>query len=160
MSRYLVFTLLLLCNITTQAEPKVVFDSGRTISSDKYLSELQSEPAPKQKPNIAKLATPNTPEMSVGRVTKRTVSLPYLPSPLFLVGADNISIQWLNKHRQALIKAGAVGLIVNSASASDLQAVIRAADGLQVSPASGSDLANQFNLKHYPLLITRTQIAQ
>ena len=98
--------------------------------------------------------------MTVGKVTKSNVSLPYLSSPLFLVGADNISIQWLNKHRQALIKAGAVGLIVNSASASDLQAVIRAADGLKVSPASGSDLAKQFNLKHYPVLITRTQIAQ
>ena len=96
MSRYLVFTLLLLCNIATQAGPKVVFDSGRTISSDKYLSELQSKPAPKQKPNISKLATPHTPEMTVGDV------------------------------------------IENNKAA----------------------LAKQFNLKHYPVLITRTQIAQ
>ena len=160
MSRLPALSLLLLCSTAIYAQPKVLFDSGRTISSDKYISSLQSEPAPKQKPNIAKLATPSTSELTVGRVTKRTVSLPYLPSPLFLIGADNVSIQWLSKHRQALIKAGAVGLIVNSASASDLQAVIRAAEGLQVSPASGSDLAKQFNLKHYPVLITRTQIAQ
>lgn len=160
MSRLPVFLCLLLCSAAIYAQPKVLFDSGRTISSDKYLSELQSKPVAKQKPNISKLATPSTPEMTVGRVEKRSVSLPYLPSPLFLVGADNISIQWLKKHRQALIKAGAVGLIVNSASSSDLQAVIRATDGLQVSPASGSDLAKQFNLKHYPVLITRTQIAQ
>ena len=101
MSRLPVFLCLLLCSAAIQAGPKVVFDSGRTISSDKYLSELQSKPVAKQKPNISKLATSSTPEMTVGRVEKRSVSLPYLPSPLFLVGADNISIQWLKKHRQS-----------------------------------------------------------
>lgn len=160
MNKRVVMFCLVVCCSNTYAQPKVLFDSGRTVNAENYLSELSPEKAPRQKPTISKLATPSTPEMTVGRVAKRNVSLPYLPSPLFLVGADNVSLQWLNKHRQALINAGAVGLIVNASSVADLQQIISAAEGLQVSPASGGDLAKQLKLQHYPVLITRTQIAQ
>lgn len=152
--------LLSLCLSTlVSADPIVLLDTGRTVDATKYLAEKEA-PTPKQKPSITGFVSPKTPEMTLGRVNKRSVSLPYLPSPLFLVGADSTSIQWLSKHRQALIKAGAVGLIVNAANAHEVQKVMQAAGGLQISPASGSDLAKQFQLNHYPVLITRTQIAQ
>ncbi|WP_330109793.1 integrating conjugative element protein [Methylophaga thalassica] len=160
MSRIISLSVLLILSTLVHAEPKVIFDSGRTINADRYLSAEQKPSFPKRKPSITSLITPITPEMSVGKVERRNVELPYLPSPLFLVGTDKISINWLSQHRQALIKAGAVGLIVNSKSASDIQQVIHTAKGLQISPASGSDLAKQLNLHHYPILITRTQIAQ
>ena len=152
--------LLLLSSTNVLSEPKVLFDSGRTINANKYLSSDQKALSTKPKPSITSLVTTTTPEMSVGKVVKRNVSLPYLPSPLFLIGTDAVSIQWVSNHRQALIKVGAVGLIVNSTSPSDLKHVINASEGLQVTPASGSELSKQLNLKHYPILITRTQIAQ
>ena len=152
--------LLLAMSTAVLAQPIIIHDAGRTVSADKYLNELRSEPTPKAKPSITKLATPSTPEMSLGRVSKRNVSLPYLPSPMFLIGADNTSLKWLSRHKPALIKAGAVGLIVNAKSPQELQKAMRVAKGLQVSPASGSDLAKQFKLQHYPVLITKTQIAQ
>ncbi len=160
MSRMISLSVLLMVSTLVHAEPKVIFDSGRTINADRYLSTEKKAQLPKRKPNITSLISPTTPEMTVGKVKRRNISLPYLPSPLFLVGADKISINWLSRHREALIKVGAVGLIVNSKSASDLQQVIHAASGLQISPASGSDLAKQLDLHHYPILITRTQIAQ
>lgn len=106
------------------------------------------------------MAKPQTPEMTLGRVQPRKVKLDYLPSPMFLIGADKTSLRWLSKHKESLKKAGAVGLIVNADTGRQLQQAIQASEGLQVSPASGSDLAKQLKLKHYPVLITKKQIAQ
>lgn len=138
----------------------VIYDSGKTISAKKYRFDSEPTPISKQRPSAGKLIAPRTPEMSVGKVHKRRVKLPYLPHPLFLVGTDKTSIAWLSHHAPRLKKAGAKGLVVNSGSPQELKTLIRAGGGIDISPASGSELAKRMKLKHYPVLITRTQIAQ
>ena len=138
----------------------VIYDSGKTVDAMKYRLDIGNPTPIKNKPSIAKLVSPKTPEMSLGRVKKRKVNLPYLPTPFFLLGTDSTSIAWVRKHSKALQKAGAKGLIVNSSSPQGLKLAMQAARGLDISPASGSELAKRFNLKHYPVLITRNQIAQ
>lgn len=145
---------------TSMADMDILHDSGRTKPSSAYLESLKSGPVERKRPSVAKMAMPHTPEMSLGRVQPRKVKLDYLPSPMFLIGADQTSLRWLSNHKASLKKAGAVGLIVNADSHQQLQKAIQVTQGLQVSPASGSDLAKQFKLRHYPVLITKKQIAQ
>lgn len=157
MKRHLVLALLLPLTVNAQG---VIYDSGKTVSAIKYRDDTGSPTPIKNKPSIAKLVSPKTPEMSLGRVKKRKISLPYLPTPFFLIGTDSTSIAWLRKHAKALKRAGAKGLIVNSSSPRELKLAMQAAGSLDISPASGSELSKRFNLKHYPVLITRNQIAQ
>lgn len=138
----------------------VIYDSGKTVSAMKYRKDTGNPHPIKNKPSIAKLVSPRTPEISLGRVKKRKVNLPFLAAPFFLIGTDNTSIAWVTKHAKALQRAGAKGLIINSRSPRELKLAMQAGQGLDIAPASGSELAKRFNLKHYPVLITRNQIAQ
>lgn len=157
---------LLLCVVLTIqatqafADPRVLYDAGSSVYAKKYIEMQDSPDIPPAKPNLSGFISPNTPEMSVGRVATREIDLPYLHNPLFLIGTDDISLWWLSRHREALIASGAIGLIVNASSPNELQRAISLATGLQVAPASASELSKQLGLTHYPVLITSTQIAQ
>ncbi len=74
--------------------------------------------------------------------------------PLFLVGVDPRSLQWLRRNRKRLQKIEATGLIVQARTSEDLDAVAGLANGLALIPASGSDIARLVGIKHYPVLIT------
>lgn len=139
---------------------EVIMDTGKTVSAEKYRHDLDASYPQPEKASIGKLIMPMTPELTVGRVQKRAINLPLLPNPIFLVGTDRTSLAWLTKHANALKKAGAKGFIVNSDSAENLQTILRTADGIEMSPVSGSELAARFKINHYPVLITKNQIAQ
>ncbi|WP_431521391.1 PFL_4695 family integrating conjugative element protein [Blastomonas fulva] len=55
---------------------------------------------------------------------------------------------------------GAVGLVVNVESMAALVELRHLAPGLTLAPASGDDLAQRLDLRHYPVLITSTGIEQ
>ncbi|HIE55470.1 MAG TPA: integrating conjugative element protein [Chromatiaceae bacterium] len=83
-----------------------------------------------------------------------------LPRPLFLVGADDASLAWLAKHRDRLMRIGAVGLIVQADGEADIEKVRAAAGKLQLAAGSGAMLARHFGLTHYPVLIGPEWIEQ
>lgn len=152
---------LLFVSCLVSAEPNVLFDSGRTISVAPYLESLGMDESAIQQPRIDNAFQPvRTPELSMGRVNKKSVNLPYLSSPIFLVGADRVSQSWLVKNKPALIKMGATGMIVNVDTEAELTVMARLSDGLQVVPAPASSVAATYKIKHYPVLITKTQITQ
>jgi len=151
--------LLLLIPITAPAAD-IIFDSGNTVSAKQYRHDIGVDDHNPERPSVGGLISPHTPEMTLGRVSSRSINLPYLPNPLFLIGTDSTSIAWLSKHAKALKRAGAKGFVVNSSSPQSLQKTVQAGQGLEITPASGSELAIRFNLRHYPVLITRKQIAQ
>lgn len=152
---------LLSVSCLVSAGPNVLFDTGRTISVSPYLEPLNMDENANQQPRINDVFQPvRTPELSVGRVIKKSVNLPYLSSPIFLIGADRTSQSWLVQNKQALIRMGAVGMLVNVGSETELSVMARIASGLQVSPASASAVAATYKIKHYPVLITKTQITQ
>ena len=100
-----------------------------------------------------------TPELAPGKVSRR--ALKHAPAtPLFLIGSDALSQHWLVTHRNRLHEIGAVGLLVQAERVEDLQAIARLAAGLKLMPASGSDIAHHWGLKHYPVLISRKGIEQ
>ncbi|WP_409315026.1 integrating conjugative element protein [Pseudomonas putida] len=97
--------------------------------------------------------------LSPGAVQPRALSLPGM-TPLFLVGQDNTSMEWLSRHAQALQDLGANGLAVEVDDAQALRRIQTAAPGLNIWPVSGDDIAERLELEHYPVLITPTGLEQ
>ncbi|MBA1221527.1 integrating conjugative element protein [Pseudomonas fulva] len=97
--------------------------------------------------------------LSPGAVPPRTLKLPGF-TPLFLVGHDVASLEWLAMHAQTLQDLGASGLAVEVADAQALRRIQAAAPGLNIWPVSGDDIAERLELQHYPVLITPTGLQQ
>lgn len=97
--------------------------------------------------------------LSPGAVLPRTLSLPGI-TPLFLVGQDAASLEWLSRHAQALQDLDAHGLAVEVDDAQALRRIQTTAPGLDIWPVSGDDIAERLELEHYPVLITPTGLEQ
>ena len=82
------------------------------------------------------------------------------PRPFFLVGSDPFSLHWLAANAKTLRELGAVGLLVQADNEEDVRRVGEAAQGLSITPGSGTDLARILGLRHYPVLITRDGFMQ
>ena len=144
--------LLLLALVST---PAVAVEYSRSIGTGTHLSRATPQF------DWARAVLPiRTPEMEPGVVARRVESRPEITRPLFLVGADPRSLQWLRRHRERLRSLRATGLLVAVRSLSDLDAVAAVAQGLPISPASASSLARRYGLTHYPLLLSSKGIEQ
>ncbi|MDF9773248.1 integrating conjugative element protein [Pseudomonas baetica] len=97
--------------------------------------------------------------LTPGTVPPRKLDLPGI-TPLFLVGQDSDSLEWLSRHAQALQDLGASGLAVEVADAQALRGIQAAAPGLNIWPVSGDDIAERLELEHYPVFITPTGLEQ
>lgn len=118
--------------------------------------------APSQRPDPRALtwALPvHSTRLSPGAVPPRSLKLPGF-TPLFLVGQDAVSLEWLAQHVQTLQDLGASGLAVEVADAQALRSIQAAAPGLDIWPVSGDDIAERLELQHYPVLITPTGLEQ
>ncbi|MDX1252273.1 MAG: integrating conjugative element protein [Gammaproteobacteria bacterium] len=149
------------------AAPVIIHDTGRGLSLAPYFEPLQDANADAAAPvkpvpdSVADGLLPvHTPEMSPGKVVTRPLNKPELTQPLFLIGPDALSLEWLRRHRERLIQINAIGMLVEARTSADLQAVAGLAKGLRIMPASASDIARLLGLTHYPVLITRTGIEQ
>jgi integrating conjugative element protein (TIGR03765 family) len=146
------------------AEPQVLFDSGKAEPIAPYLEPLApkkqaSAPLPTRLPfDVRSFGLPvRTPSMTPGRVRARPIQALRgkmgAAQPLFLIGADRWSLQWLQTNRARLNELRAVGMIVSAAHAEDVRILRRAAGNLQLVVASGEEIARSLGLRHYPLLI-------
>lgn len=80
----------------------------------------------------------------------------WLAHPVFLVGTDPLSRQWLSQHRQALIALGASGLVVQAESERAFKQVQQLAGGASLAPMVGDWLTStlrQAGVRTYPLLV-------
>jgi integrating conjugative element protein (TIGR03765 family) len=97
--------------------------------------------------------------LSPGAVPSRALNLPGM-RPLFLVGQDTTSLEWLSRHAQALQDLGANGLAVEVDDARALRRIQMTAPKLGIWPVSGDDIAERLELEHYPVLIMPTGLEQ
>lgn len=95
--------------------------------------------------------------LSPGDEPRRVIQAPGL-TPIFLLGDDERSRNWLLQRKTMLEQIGAIGLVVNVGSAQGLAALRQLAPDLTLSPVSGDDLAQRLGLRHYPVLITASGI--
>ena len=98
-------------------------------------------------------------QLSPGPITRRVLDIPGM-TPLFLVGQDLLSVQWLTEHAPALQALGASGLAVEVTDSDALQRIQATAPELPIWPVSGDDIAARLQLEHYPVLITPTALEQ
>ncbi|OOF59735.1 integrating conjugative element protein [Rodentibacter myodis] len=96
---------------------------------------------------------------TVGQVESKQVNLPGA-MPLFLIGADEVSKQWLKTHYQELVTLSATGLVINVNTPEELAQLRDLAPKLPLMPVSADSLADRIGINHYPLLMTDSQISQ
>jgi integrating conjugative element protein (TIGR03765 family) len=167
--------LFFLCALTPAfaASPlTVLYDSGNTQPLAPLLAASGFDPedegtdlppiAPPMDVVLQQYVTVRSPSLSPGVQARIAVGKAgaFLPRPIFLVGADEASLRWLANHRIALSTLGAVGLVVESNGEDDMVKVLRVAGDLPLAAGSGETLAEQFGLRHYPVLIGPEWIEQ
>lgn len=156
---------LLFGSAQSSAEPRVLYDSGRTEAIAPYLAPLKPK-TPASAPLPARPALDarayglpvSTPSMTPGRVQAgRLAALDGKMAgaqPLFLIGADQWSLQWLQRHRARLVELHAVGMIIAARDAAEVDILRQAAGDLPLIVASGEAFARELGFRHYPVLIS------
>lgn len=82
-------------------------------------------------------------------------------TPFFIIGADPHSMDWLARNKQYLLEQKiSRGLITNVADGHAFKQFYEAALPLQLHPMNVDDLSELFGVHVYPIVITRTEIAQ
>ncbi len=149
----------------------VLYDSGDTLplapllEASGFVQEPGDELPPIAPPMDAVLqqqVTVRSPSLTPGAQPRIQVGAggAHLARPIFLVGADELSLHWLTEHRIRLSALGAVGLVVEADGVADVLQVKRVAGDLPLAAGSGQMLAEQFGLRHYPVLIGPEWIEQ
>jgi integrating conjugative element protein (TIGR03765 family) len=75
----------------------------------------------------------------------------WLAAPMFIVGDDPLSRQWLSANRERLQRCGASGLVVNVASLEAFRALRALVREVPMAAGSVDELAQQAGLSVYPL---------
>ena len=155
--------------LVAQAELTVIYDSGNTQPLAPFLEVIEDIETPQQQPaptnnqlgaaDLKNLLPIKSPGLSPGPIQPQAVKRPFT-RPFFLIGSDALSQQWLSQYRDRLLEIGAVGMLVQAKTAADLEAVAKIGQGLQIMPASGSDIAQALGIKHYPVLVSKEGIEQ
>jgi integrating conjugative element protein (TIGR03765 family) len=166
----LLAALLVLSGPAAFGAPQVLYDSGLTWPLAPYLAIFDEDwgvesPAPPSAAasgvTLEALLPIRTPEMTPGVVRARGLQAAATGArPVFLIGADPLSLEWLAAHRERLIELGAVGMLIDADSIEAVRQVATRAEGLKILPASGAELARALGVRHYPVLISAQGIEQ
>ncbi len=103
-----------------------------------------------------------TKELSVGRVGKgeaANVRYEVAVRPLFIIGYDATSVEWLQSNAERLKEKNAVGYVANVETEEQLDHLNTILDNKVLLLAmNASDIANKLNIKHYPFYMDRNGI--
>lgn len=113
------------------------------------------------KPESVNLKLPpvKSERLSVGVIHPKKINLPSI-QPIFIIGSDQASLQWLSEHLSPFKALHAIGLLVNEESDDDLDHIRKIAEGVPIIPIDGDDIAKELQLQHYPAFISSNEITQ
>ncbi|EZQ20256.1 hypothetical protein CF98_07665 [Halopseudomonas bauzanensis] len=155
------------------ADPLIVVEDHGGTSALPYYEALDLQPRSNEGTRQA-FPTPQAPaipadesamlpvrsdRLTPGPVVRRVIDAPGL-RPFVVVGDDEASRSWLDRHADSLRERGVVGLVVNVETAHALESLRALVPGVPLSPVTGDDLADRLGLRNYPALITATGIEQ
>ena len=132
---------------------------GHNISRSKQQTPLARQQYKSDPYSEADMLPARTPSLTPGKVTPRAIRSPGM-TPFFLVGNDPLSRAWLRQQADVLRNLDAMGLVVNVDTLDELEQLRDSVPGLTLSPVPADELAGRLGLKHYPVLITATEIRQ
>lgn len=146
------------------AELAVIYDSGNTRPTGIHLKEHRIQLSEVPPPDLDKISFTQYPvtatKLSLGPVESQAVKLPPTFQPVFIVGTDDLSQQWLQINQDRLFELRAVGILTEVESEADLKALKTQFPKLLFMPMSTDAIAKYLPTKHYPVLITRDRIEQ
>ena len=151
-----------LISATGFAGVTTIHGGGPTLPIGEYLIGLRiPEPATPPGPGPVRAASMpmafpiTTPSMRPGplQMPMRLRTAGGLLAPMFIVGDDPGSKQWLSANRAALHRLGATGLVVNVASLHAFRSLRALAPEVAMVPGSIETLARQAGLAVYPLFV-------
>ena len=94
-----------------------------------------------------------------GKVSRKQLNSEVLNMPIFVIGADNESIKWLDEHQQQLKTMQAIGFITNVDNFESL-VVLQEKFNLPLLPVNVDPLLNYIDEQHYPLIIAEGSVWQ
>ncbi|WP_288878510.1 integrating conjugative element protein [uncultured Citrobacter sp.] len=114
---------------------------------------------PMQALDEARLLPVITHNLHPGQQPRLALNLPGM-TPLFLIGDDPQSTEWLRQHQDVLKTLHATGLVVNVTTLARLNALRGIVPELTLLPVSADDMAKHLPITAYPVLITNKGLAQ
>ena len=145
----------------TWVKTEVIEDRGGQ-SIDRYLPRnKKSEERMKKRfheRNSTKLVNAHFPvitnSMTVGKVTldeAKDIKYQVAMRPMFIVGFDPVSINWLKSNQALLAEKKAIGLVVNVKNKEQMEVLQQiAGSNVMMQPIPGDRLSEHLKIKHYP----------
>ncbi|HFL2715771.1 TPA: integrating conjugative element protein [Legionella pneumophila] len=126
----------------------------QVINMEEYIKKTQAEiteESLKLKETLdARL--PVSSKASSGKVETRTVELVNFSNPIFIIGNDAFSKQWLETNAKKLEEVHAIGFVANIKSTEQLES-LQIRTQAPLLPANVDDLMEIFHENHYPLAL-------
>ncbi|HFT6662056.1 TPA: integrating conjugative element protein [Legionella pneumophila] len=105
------------------------------------------------------IGVPAISKATTGNVSRKTLNSNLLNMPLFVIGADKTSIQWLERHQEELKSKQATGFITN---VNDFETIVALQEKfkLPLLPVNVDPLLAYIHEQHYPLIIAEGAVWQ
>ncbi|HAT9314933.1 TPA: integrating conjugative element protein [Legionella pneumophila subsp. pneumophila] len=105
------------------------------------------------------IGVPAKSKATQGKINRKALNTSLLNMSLFVIGADNASIQWLEQHHKQLQSMQAVGFITN---VNDFESIIALQEKfkLPLLPVNVDPLMDYIHEHHYPLIIAEGAVWQ
>ncbi|MCE3045387.1 integrating conjugative element protein [Legionella sp. 16cNR16C] len=131
------------------------------INTEQYIKEMQSQLTEESLKLQEKLDArlPVSSEATVGKVNRKPLKLTNFTQPVFIIGDDEVSRQWLQEHTEELEAAHALGFVTNVTESEQLQ-TLQQLTKASLLPANVDDLMALFQEDHYPLAFIEGELWQ
>ncbi len=157
----------LLSAAAAQAGPIVIKDYGGTATDVPSIETLR-EAYERERPRSAAQVPPQKPinpfpmrsHVQPGILNAPVRLQGTSPKPLFIIGADELSLRWFERNKQYLLSVKAAGYAVNMESQSQLDQLNARLAPFSAAPLPLDEPAKQLGIPVYPVLIIGNEIKQ
>ncbi len=145
-------------NVSGLKKTRVIHD-GHGKPTNNYISKIKIGRSGSLKKNKFPVITE---ELSVGRVGEEeaaNIRYDMAVRPLFIIGYDATSVEWLQSNAEILKERNAVGYVANVETEEQLSHLNDILDNKVLLLAmNASDIANKLSIKHYPFYMDQNGI--
>ncbi len=157
--------LLLVSSSWSFAQPEVIADFGGRDTEFPKKKNIKQQLLDRKSlaENIVPATAPDhfpiRSELTVG-IVEQTKHPYQVTKPMFIIGVDSLSIEWLIANKAHLKAIGAQGIVTNVSSQENMDFLRARAPGLTLSAVPIDDIASIYGIHHYPVLIDKEDIKQ
>lgn len=133
----------------------------KVINTAQYIKEAQAQLTEESLKLHKKLDArlPVSSKAGTGKIKQRQITQVNFSDPVFVIGDDPISRQWLQEHAKKLEAIHALGFVANISNSEHLQSLQQLTKA-PLLPANVDDLMSLFQESHYPLAFYEGELWQ